>query len=136
MIVTLKICNFNCSRNTFKANVFLLFLSRLVTQKLFAIQHWYYYRKVLGIWNLLMLIPGFPNASFCRVLQIGSQFCCDCSYIECLASYMDAHLKFSQLDYISHLLQFQIIWINKNCFHNLHDITSPIHSIVPVIKFV
>ena len=37
----IKMCNINHRRNKYKANVLLLLLSSLVTQKAFAMQHWY-----------------------------------------------------------------------------------------------
>ena len=54
-------------------NVLFLLLSSLVTRKLFVVQHWYYYKKALGMWSSLMKESGFSNMHhYVGFLQIGS----------------------------------------------------------------
>ena len=50
-VCNIDVCDINHCRSLYKANAWLVLLSCLVTQKAFAIQHWYYYRTTFTVYG-------------------------------------------------------------------------------------
>ena len=129
-------CNIYCRRNAYKANVLLLLLSSLVTQKVFAIQHWYCYRTKLQVYrthyiNTDTKIWISKMCHYVRFWQIGSHMALTvsaCLFRPCIVEYwffVDACTRhsYSKLYYLCLLcLSF--------CHYPPHLRTPPTHPLI------